>query len=156
MNVSSFDNIEKCNILYDYFDIYQDEHTELPDFDDWGRNTLTDINIQYQEIVDVLSLFNTNKAVDSNRISNRMLKEVMHEAAHPLCLLFNKSLQEHKSPQDWQLTHIIPIFKSGADKSLVSNNRPIVLLCTLSKYFEKVAYKYIFNFLADNALIYKF
>jgi uncharacterized Fe-S radical SAM superfamily protein PflX len=34
MNVSSFDNIEKCNILYDYVDIYQDEHTELPDFYD--------------------------------------------------------------------------------------------------------------------------
>jgi len=52
---SSFDT-DKCNILNDYFcsiSDLQDEHTELPDFDDRGRNTLTDINIQYQEIVDI-------------------------------------------------------------------------------------------------------
>ena len=39
---------------------------------------------------------------------------------------------------------------------MVSNNRPIALLCTVSTIFEKVAYKYIFNFLVDNSLIYEF
>ena len=57
----------------------------------------------------------------------------------------------------WKLAHVIPIFKSG-DKSLVSNYRPrpIALLCTFTKIFEKVVCKYIFNFLVDNSLIYKF
>ena len=53
---SSSDNSGKCNILNDYFcsiSDLQDEHTELPDFDDRGRNTLTAMNIQYQEIVDI-------------------------------------------------------------------------------------------------------
>ena len=39
---------------------------------------------------------------------------------------------------------------------MVSNNIPIALLCTVIKIFEKVAYKYIFNFLVDNSLIYEF
>jgi hypothetical protein len=39
---------------------------------------------------------------------------------------------------------------------LVSNNRPIAVLCTVRTIFEKVAYKYIFNFLVDNSLIYEF
>ena len=84
-----------------------------------------------------------------------MLKELMHEAAHPLCLLFNKSLDERKFPKNWKLVHVLPKFKSG-HKSLVSNYRDIALLCTVIKNFEKVAYKYIFNLLVDNALIYKF
>jgi hypothetical protein len=45
---STFDNIDKCNTLNNYFcsiSDLQDEHTELPDFDNRGRNTLTDINI---------------------------------------------------------------------------------------------------------------
>ena len=53
---SSFDNTDKCNILNDYFcsiSDLQDEHTELPDLDDRGRNTFTEMNIQYQEIVDI-------------------------------------------------------------------------------------------------------
>ena len=44
----TFDNIDKCNTLNNYFcsiSDLQDEHTELPDFDNRGRNTLTDINI---------------------------------------------------------------------------------------------------------------
>ena len=149
---STFDNIDQCNNHYfcSISDL-QDEHTELPDFDNRGRNTLTEINIQYQEILDVISLLNTNKPVGPDRINNRMLKEVMHEVTHPLCLLFNKS----KFPKDWKLAHVIPIFKSG-DTSLVSNYRPIALLCTVSKIFEKVVCKYIFNFLVNNALIYKF
>jgi hypothetical protein len=47
------------------------------------------------------------------------------------------------------------IFKSG-DKSSVSNYQPVALLSTISKVFEKVVYKHIFNFLMENALIYKF
>ena len=39
---------------------------------------------------------------------------------------------------------------------MISNNRPIALLCTVSKIFEKLACKYIFNFLVDNSLIYEF
>ena len=39
---------------------------------------------------------------------------------------------------------------------MVSDYRPIALLCTVSTIFEKVAYKCIFNFLDDNSLIYKF
>ena len=39
---------------------------------------------------------------------------------------------------------------------MVSNNRPIAVLCTVRTIFEKVAYKYIFNFLVDNSLIYEF
>ena len=39
---------------------------------------------------------------------------------------------------------------------MVSNNRHIALLCTVSKIIEKVAYKYIFNFLVNNSLLYEF
>ena len=84
-----------------------------------------------------------------------MLRKVKYEFAGPLCLLFNKSLRDKIFPADWKLAHIILIFKSG-DKSPVSNYRPVALLSTISKVFEKVVYKHKFNFLMKNALIYKF
>ena len=84
-------------MLNDYFcsitDL-QDDDIPLPDFDDRGPNTLTDITVVEQDIIDITSLLDPNKAVGPNRISTKMLKEVKYEIAGPLCLLFNKSLRE--------------------------------------------------------------
>lgn len=48
------------------------------------------------------------------------------------------------------------VFLLAGDRSSVSNYRPVALLSTVSKVFEKVVYKNIFNFLVCNSLLYKF
>ena len=101
-------------MLNDYFcsitDL-QDDDIPLPEFDDRGPHTLTDITVVEQDIIDIISLLDLNKAVGPDRISNKMLREKIF-------------------PADWKLAHIIPIFKSG-DKSSMSNYRPVALLSTI-------------------------
>ena len=63
----------------------------------------------------------------------------------PLCYLFNLSLSQHVLPKEWLIHSINPIHKSG-DKSVVSNYRPISLLCVVSKVVEKLIYSKIFVF----------
>ena len=133
----------------------QDDDVSLQDFDDRGTDTLTDITNVSHDIIDISSLLDPNKAVGPDRIRDKMLREAKYEVAGPLYLLLNKSLREKIFPADLKLAHIIQIFKSG-DKSSVSNYRPVVLLSTMSKVFEKVVYKHMFNILTENALIYKF
>ena len=133
----------------------QDDDVSLQDFDDRGTDTLTDITDVSHDIIDIISLLDPNKAVGPGRISDKMLREAKYEIAGPLYLLFNKSLREKIFPADLKHAHIIQIFKS-ADKSSVSNYRPVALLSTISKVFEKVVYKHMFNILTENALIYKF
>jgi hypothetical protein len=50
---------------------------------------------------------------------------------------------------------VIPLFKNG-DKSLPSNYRPVSLLSCVSKIFEKIVFKNIFNHLHKNKLLCKF
>jgi hypothetical protein len=92
-DASAFDNSDKYNLLSDYFcsitDL-QDDDIPLPDFDDRGSNTLTNINVVAQDIIDIISLLDPNKAVGPDRISNKVLREVKYEIAGPLYLLFNK------------------------------------------------------------------
>ena len=99
----AFDNSDKCNLLNDYFcsitDL-QDDDIPLSDFDDWGPNTLADINVVEQDIIDIISLLDLNKAVGPDRISNKILREVKYEIAGPLCLLFSKSLRDKIYPAD--------------------------------------------------------
>ena len=157
-NISAFDNPEKSKLLNNYFCSISDLHDEnipLPDFDDREPNILTSIIISEQEVLDTISILDTDKAVGPDIISNKMLKEVKYEIAKPLSILFNRSLRDRKFPKYWKLANVIPLFKQG-DKSLVSNYRPVALLSAVSKIFEKVVYKPVFNFLIENALLYKF
>ena len=67
---------DKYNLLNDYFcsitDL-QDDNIPLPEFDDQGPYTLTDITVVEQDIIDIISLHDPNKAVGPDRISNKML-----------------------------------------------------------------------------------
>jgi hypothetical protein len=102
-DASTFENSDKCNLLNDYFcsitDLL-DEDIPLPDFDDQCPNTLTDITVVEQDIIEIISLLDPNKAVGPDRTSNTMLREVKYEIAGPLCLLFSKSLRDKLYPAD--------------------------------------------------------
>ena len=50
---------------------------------------------------------------------------------------------------------VIPIFKSG-DQSIISNYRPVSVLNSFSKIFEKVYYKQLLNYLTDRNILYNF
>ena len=45
-----------------------------------------------------------------------------------------------------------PVHKKG-DLSLVSNYRPISLLNSVAKFFEKLVFKYLYNHLQDNNML---
>ncbi len=153
-----YDDSAKCDVLNDYFCSVSDvpnSDKPLPDFDERGRHILEDIVIFRHEVIDVLSLLNPNKAVGHDTISNRILINAKDELATPLSMLFNKSLRECAFPSDWKLSNVIPLFKKG-DKSLPSNYRPVALLCCMSKVFEKIMYKHVFNHLMRNDSLYKY
>jgi hypothetical protein len=65
------------------------------------------------------------------------------------------TLSPQKYPRSWKIAHVIPLFKNG-DKSLPLNYRPVSLLSCVSKIFEKIVFKNIFNHLHKNKLLCKF
>lgn len=153
-----YEGREKADLLNRYFcsiTNLDDNNKVLPEFDDRGINVLSNIVVEEEEIVDIISTLDGNKAVGPDKISNKMLIAVKREVSKPLCLLFNKSLQSKVYPWEWKLAFVIPLFKSG-DKSLPSNYRPVSLLSCVSKILEKIVYKHIFNHLYFNMLLYKF
>ena len=53
-------------------------------------------------------------------------------------------------PSCWKIANVCPIFKKG-DPAVASNYRPISLLNTIEKVFERILHKHLFNFLRDNS-----
>ena len=142
-----YEDDEKCELLNKYFSFIsslEDANIPLPDIEHRTNNFLRDIVITTDEIVDIITIFNSNKASGPDIISHKMLKLCPEKIAVPLQIIFNKSLLQCKYPTSWTIAHVIAIFKKG-DKSLPSNYRPISLISCVGKIMERVIYEYVFN-----------
>ena len=69
-----------------------------------------------------------------------------------LNLSFKNSTKSSYYPDIWKRSNIIPVYKKN-DKRLVNDYRPISLLPTFCKVFEKIIFNRIYNFLLEENLL---
>lgn len=96
----------------------------------------------------VLQLINDleiGKSSGLDGLSPRIWKEIANNVHKTITNLINCMILENKFPNALKLAVIVPIHKKG-DKVTTANYRPISLLNTVSKLFEKVIYAQIENF----------
>lgn len=154
----AFTDLDKANVLNDYFvsiSKLDEANATLPEYDIKTQNSLSDIQIEESEIVDVISSLVTNKACGEDQISHFLLKKTCHTIVKPLKLLFNRSLSECHFPSPWKLGLVMPLQKKGSSE-LPSDHRPISLLSCLGKLHERIVFKHMYNFFHSNNLIYKY
>ena len=84
-----------------------------------------------------LKNLNPNKAFGPDGIPARVLKELHSELAVPLCILFNKSIEQANVPKDWKEALVTAIFKKGT-RSDPGNYRPVSLTSIVCKVLESL------------------
>ena len=89
-----------------------------------------------------------------DNISNKHIKYARSVLIKPLTLLINQCLHTGVGlyPSQLKMSRVKPLFKSG-DKSLFSNYRPISLLPSLSKIFERVIFDQLLAYFTNNNLL---
>ena len=111
------------------------------------KQLLRSISITDMEVYTALSSLDPFKAHGIDEVGPRILRSCALALYVPLHHLFCLSLSCGFFPLDW-CTHVItPLYKSG-DKSSVKNYRPISLLPTVSKVFERLVYDKVFEFVS--------
>ena len=106
------------------------------------------------EVSQLLSNLPNRSSCGYDGISAKVLKYLRMELCKPLSILINKSLVEGYVPDALKLAKIVPVYKSK-DKQCFTNYRPISVLPSVSKIFEKVIFKRLYNFLDKHSLIYE-
>ena len=104
------------------------------------------------EIINITRSLNNSKSHGHDRISVSFLKEIIHPLANPLSHIFNKSLSQGVFPDLFKIAKINPIFKKDNPHE-IRNYRPISLLPSISKIFEKIVYNRLYEFINKHNLL---
>ena len=116
-------------------------------------------NLKFQSV----TVDNVSRIIDSLKpktssgvdcISNNLIKCVKNVIMEPLTVIINQMLNVGIFPDSLKISKVIPIYKKS-DNTIFSNYRPISLLPSISKIFEKIILEQITTYLDTNNLIHK-
>jgi len=105
----------------------------------WGLTSYSEPQLTTpDEVHEAIRGLKVSKAKGPNGIPpNRTMKHLPKWAVSLLARIFNAVLRTHHFPQTWKHVRVISILKPGKDPTLLSSYRPISLLDTIGKLFEK-------------------
>ena len=129
-----------------------DSHANVPNINCYANSVLSNLIITPVEVESVLKTLPLGKAVGSDEIKNRTLRELAHELSFPICSLLSQSLQLGIFLDIWKDALVCPIPKGGNAAS-VSNYPPISLLSCLEKVPERVVFKHLYNHFRENNIL---
>uniref|UniRef100_A0A8C6NRV0 Reverse transcriptase domain-containing protein n=1 Tax=Nothobranchius furzeri TaxID=105023 RepID=A0A8C6NRV0_NOTFU len=108
--------------------------------------------IRSEEVRKVILSLSSGNAAGPDGIESRFVRIAADVLALPLSILFNHSINSCSVPKAWKCTKIIPLHK-GNDTSEPNNYRPIAIINTVVKVFEKLVFIQLSKYLEDNNLL---
>ena len=110
--------------------------------------------IDEDEIISLVKSLKNNVAPGIDGITNKTLKIIAEQIAKPLTHVFNLCISQGVFPATLKYAVVVPLHKSGDRKNL-NNYRPISLLPSLSKLFEKCIKFRLMNYLEKHKFLSK-
>ena len=95
-----------------------------------------------------------NKSTRDTKIEALKIANSSHVFTSVLAVVINKSFEQGLFPEQMKVAKVVPIHKEGS-RTEVGNYRPISLLTTFSKIYEKLMHCRILKFLESNNSLYE-
>ena len=107
-----------------------------------------------ESTIKVIHSLKSKSSAGLDGISSKLLKRVCSIIAPALNLVINQSLFTGIFPDILKIAKVLPLFKKG-DDTVFGNYRPISLLSTFSKVFEKTVFNQVYDYFQINRLFFK-
>ena len=104
------------------------------------------------EVINIVSNFQNKQSFGFDNIPVNIMKSSISYVAEPIAAIINSSLDSGIFPDILKVAKVCPIFKNG-DKSDFQNYRPISVLPSFSKIFEKVVQSRLLSYLHLNNIL---
>nr|CAI5834501.1 unnamed protein product [Callosobruchus analis] len=141
-----FSEIGKC-----YAEKIVKPSTPLPD-NELNQNSFFLQPVTEADIITIINSLKTNKSLGIDDIKSEILRYSYEFIAAPLCHLINQIFISSKVPQQFKTAVVTPIHKKG-DIKVINNYRPISIISSLAKIFEKSLKNRLEKFLNVNGII---
>jgi len=126
-------------VPFDDLEQEDDRHKEIRDQNDKYVNYNTEEPITEQEIDKAKRKLKANKAPGIDMLHNEVLKYLWSKKGVAIYNLLNNCLKEACFPNSWKIAELIFILKDkNKDKSKLGSYRPIALLPTIGKVYERI------------------
>lgn len=110
------------------------------------------VKISSIEILNIIKHFKDDVACGFDKISVKVLKNIAPYIIQPLAYIYNLSIKIGVFPDRLKIAIVKPLYKGG-DKENVNNYRPISMLGSFSKIFEKIIKFRLIDYLEKNSLL---
>ena len=104
------------------------------------------------EVHDVIKSMK-NKATMDIKVSSIKVANDSRTFTQVLARVISSSFEQGVFPSSMKVARVIPVFKNNGSKTDASNYRPISLLSSISKIYEKLMHTRIVNFMEGNQSI---
>ena len=104
------------------------------------------------EVLSIINNLKNKKSRGADNISNQLLKTIKQELCKPLTIIINQMIETGVYPEKFKISKITPIYKKN-ERTNIANYRPISLLPTLSKIFERVIHTQLYTYFDENKLL---
>ena len=156
-DISDKDRISQCFNKY-FSCVGSDLASKITNCGNWGKYLPPRVNNRFNfnpcsaaEIIKIVKSLKSDSAGHDN-IPTYVFKDNIDVLAPVIAFICNLSLSTGVFPSQLSIAKIICIFKSG-DPRLISNYRPISVLCVFSKIIEKLVHCRLSMFFNDNDLL---
>ena len=127
------------------------EDTQYQCPDQYVQNT-EELVVKHDDVRKLICEINVNKPSGILNITSQVLKDALSCLTNQITHLFKVSFSESIFPKSWKKGTITPLPKPG-DSSKVTNLRPISILPIVGKLQEKLAHRYLYEYLEENDLL---
>ena len=123
-----------------------------------ANSNFSSYNFEFHSITenDVIGIINglaSKSSCGYDNISLKLLKDAKAVLSKPISVIINQMFSTGIFPDKLKLAKVLPFYKKG-EKALLKNYRPISILPSISKIFEKVIFNQVYQYFSHNNLFY--
>ena len=108
-------------------------------------------SVNENDVIKAIDSLKSKSSCGIDRLSSKLLKALKSELACPIAQIFNKCIADGSFPDKLKTAKVLPIYKKQ-EKFMLQNYRPISILPSVSKVFEKLMHCQISKYFNDSQL----